>query len=276
MASAGISQLGNVLAGLAFLFLSYELTESAGLTTVIAITQALPYLLFGLIGGAVADRIDKKRLLLHIEFLRVPIIMSLVVLYYAGSLAFWHLLVVSFVIQSFGCFYNPAYRAVLPLITTRDERTTVNSLLDIVTRGVQVLGPVFSIGLLSTGYTIHFYTIDALTYALSAFFIIQLHWVEPSSRVSPGEKKLQILPSILEFFRWAKGEIKMRTLFTATFLMVFFNTWVWQVGLLLMLLSNYPNQGEAFYSLLLGWYGAGVILVNVVIPFLWKRLGSSP
>ena len=53
------SQLGDVLAGLAFLFISYELTESATLTTVIAISQATPYLLFGLIGDAV-DRVNKK------------------------------------------------------------------------------------------------------------------------------------------------------------------------------------------------------------------------
>ena len=180
LAGAGISQLGNVIAGMAFLFLSYELTQSARLTTVIAISQAVPYLLFGLIGGAIADRVNKKRLLLSIDLIRVPIILSLVVIYHLEILAFWHLLLVGFVIQSLGCFYNPAYRSVLPLITPLADRTTVNSLLDIVTRGVQVLGPIFSIGLLSSGNTIHFYTVDALTYVMSAFFILQLNWDEPS------------------------------------------------------------------------------------------------
>ena len=273
LAGAGVSQLGNVLAGLAFLFISYELTQSASLTTVIAISQAVPYLLFGLIGGAVADRINKKRLLLWIDLIRVPIILSLVVIHQAEVLAFWHLLVVSFVIQSLGCFYNPAYRAVLPLLTPVDDRTTVNSLLDIVTRGVQVLGPVFSIGLLSSGNTIHLYSIDALTYVLSAFFILQLHWVEPFNEDDVSVEKNQgIFRSISEFFKWVKGEVTIKTLFMATFLMVFFNTWVWQVGLLLLLLKNYPSQGEEFYSLLLGWYGAGVIIVNVVVPFLWRKL----
>lgn len=179
LAGAGISQLGNVLAGLAFLFIAYELTESAGLTTVIAISQAVPYLLFGLVGGAVADRVQKKRLLVGIDLIRVPIILSLVVFYQFDMLAFWHLLIVSFLIQSLGCFYNPAYRAVLPLVTPIDDRTTVNSLLDTVTRGVQVLTPIFSIGLLNAGQTIHFYSIDALTYALSALFILKIYWVEP-------------------------------------------------------------------------------------------------
>ncbi|WYP27698.1 MFS transporter [Alkalihalobacillus sp. FSL W8-0930] len=273
LAGAGISQLGNVLAGLAFLFLSYEITQSASLTTVIAMSQAVPYLLFGLIGGAIADRVNKKKLLLWIDLIRVPIILSLVVIYQLEILAFWHLLFVSFVIQSLGCFYNPAYRAVLPLVTPVNHRTTVNSLLDTVTRGVQVLAPVCSIGLVSSGNTIHLYSIDALTYGLSAFFILKIHWVEQFNEEGAQEQKNQgIFQAIFGFFRWVKGDITIKTLFMATFLMVFFNTWVWQIGLLLLLLENYPSQGQEFYSLLLGWYGAGVIVVNIVMPFLWKKL----
>lgn len=175
LAGAGISQLGNVITGLAFLFLSYERTQSSILTTVMAITQAAPYLLFGLAGGVIADSVNKKRLLLLIDIIRVPIILSLVFIYQMNLLGFWHLIVVSFLIQSLGCFYNPAYRAVLPLITSVEDRTVANSLFDIVTRGVQMLGPIFSIGLLHSGQIIHFFTIDALTYLISAFFILKLH-----------------------------------------------------------------------------------------------------
>lgn len=275
LAGAGISQLGNVIAGLAFLFLSYELTQSAILTTVTAISQAVPYLIFGLVGGAIADRVNKKRLLLWIDIIRVPIILSLVVIYQMNLLAFWHLLLVGFVIQSLGCFYNPAYRAILPLITPLANRTTVNSLLDIVTRGVQVLGPIFSIGLLSTGNTIHFYTLNALTYLVSAFFILKLNWPDTNNESNTTEsEKNSIFSSIRDFFSWVKGEYTIKTLFMVTFLMVFFNTWVWQVGLLLLLLETSSN-GKELYSLLLGWYGAAVIAVNLLIPFVWKKMSLS-
>lgn len=79
----------------------------------------------------------------------------------------------------------------------------------------------------------------------------------------------------MAFFVWVKDEGTVKNLFMVTFLMVFFNTWVWQVGLLLLLLQHYPSQGEEFYSLLLGWYGIGVILINVLIPFFWKKLTFS-
>lgn len=272
LAGAGISQLGNVITGLAFLFLSYELTQSSILTTVMAITQATPYLLFGIAGGVIADSVNKKRLLLLIDIIRVPIILSLVFIYQMNLLGFWHLIVVSFIIQSLGCFYNPAYRAVLPLITSIEDRTVANSLFDIVTRGVQMLGPIFSIGLLNSGQIIHFFTIDALTYLVSVFFILKLLWKENNDTTDNLLNTTDsIFSSIKDFLNWVKGEYTIRTLLFVTFLIVFFNTWVWQVGLLLQLIET-KNNGEQLYSLLMGWYGAGVITVNIVIPFLWKKL----
>ena len=108
---------------------------------------------------------------------------------------------------------------------------------------------------------------------LSALFILKIHWIELLSEENvPEEKKKGIFQPISAFFLWVKGEGTIKNLFMATFLMVFFNTWVWQVGLLLLLLQHYPSQGEEFYSLLLGWYGIGVILINVIIPFFWKKL----
>ncbi len=272
LAGAGISQLGNVITGLAFLFLSYERTQSSILTTVMAITQAAPYLLFGLAGGVIADSVNKKCLLLWIDIIRVPIILSLVFIYQMNLLGYWHLIVVSFLIQSLGCFYNPAYRAVLPLITSVEDRTATNSLFDIVTRGVQMLGPILSIGLLHSGQIIHFFTIDALTYLISAFFILKLHWKDNNDAADNLLNKTDgIFNSIKDFFNWVKGEYTIRTLLFVTFLIVFFHTWVWQVGLLLQLLET-QNNGEQLYSLLMGWYGAGVITVNIVIPFVWKKL----
>lgn len=273
LAGAGISQLGNVLAGLAFLFISYGLTESAALTSIIAISQAMPYLLFGLIGGAVADRVHKKRMLVWIDLLRIPPIFSLVIFHQMGTLAFWHLLTAAFMVQSLGCLYNPAYRAVLPLITPLDQQTAVNSLLDTVTRGIQVLTPVFAIAMVNSGNTIHLYTIDALTYLVSAMLILNMHWQEAIGEQDINKVHTQgIFRSIGLFVRWAKREETIKILFVATFWMVFFNTWVWQVGLLLLLIDRYPGNGQELYSLILGWYGAGVILANIAIPYFWKTL----
>ncbi|PYZ96443.1 MFS transporter [Alteribacter lacisalsi] len=272
LAGAGVSRLGDVVAGLAFLFLAYELTGSGLYTTGVAVSQALPYLFFGLIGGVIADRMDKKRLLIAMDVIRVPIVLSLVVIYQVDLLVYPYLIAASFALQTCGCFFNPAYRAVLPLITKEEERTTVNSLYDSVTRGVQVGGPIVSVGLLTLGETIHFFTFDAITYAVSAVLIYRMTWRETGTL--GDEKKPGVGRAILDFADWVKKQHQIRTLFLITFVMVFFNTWVWQVGLLLLMMET-VGRAEEWYSLLMGWFGAGVIAVNLLIPFVWKRMSLA-
>jgi DHA3 family macrolide efflux protein-like MFS transporter len=267
---AGVSNSGNVIAGLAFMFMAYELTESGLYTTVVVISQVAPYLLFGLIGGVIADWVNKKSLLIWIDLIRVPIILSLVIVHQLELLQYWHLIVISFMIQSLGCFFNPAHRAILPIITKQEERTTANSLLDTVTRGVQVLGPIVSVGLMKTIGVIQFFTFDAMTYLLSAFFINKIHFSEERQQSKEQRKISAIFRSIQEFVIWMRSNFTIRTLFILTFTMVFFNTWVWQVGLLLQLVETLPS-GKEWYSILLGWYGAAVILINLTVPFLWKK-----
>lgn len=267
---AGASNLGNVITGLAFLFLAYDMTESSLFTTGIALSQVVPYLLFGLAGGVIADWINKKRLLISIDLIRVPIILSLVAFHEFELLNYWHLIIVSFIIQCLGCFFNPAHRAVLPLITSEEERTTANSLLDTVTRGTTVLGPVVSVGLMNTIGIVHFFTIDAISYLLSAFLIFKIQLDEKMSKVN-SFKIVDIFTSIVEFAVWAKKQKVIRTLFIVTAIIVFFNTWVWQVGLLLQLIET-TSHAEEVYSILLSWHGAAVIVVNLLIPLIWKRM----
>ncbi len=268
---AGVSNLGNVIAGLAFLFLAYDMTESSLHTTGVAISQVFPYLLFGLIGGVIADWVNKKKLLIILDLIRVPLTLSLVVFHQFELLSYWHLIIVSFAIQCLGCFFNPAHRAILPVITEEEERTSVNSLLDTVTRGVTVLGPIASVGLMNTIGYIHFFTFDALTYLLSAVLINKIQLQEKDNGIANKKKMVDIFISIKEFAIWVKKQATIKTLFIVTVIMVFFNTWVWQVGLLLQLIETTAN-GEKLYSILQGWYGAAVIAINLLVPIIWRKL----
>jgi len=270
---AGISGMGNHLSRLGFLFLTYEITQSGLYTTWIALAEVLPHLVFGLIGGVFADWADRKRLIIRLELLRIILTLSLVVSHHFGFLEFWQLLSVSFFQQVLGSFYMPGHRALLPLITKEEERTAVNSLLDSTTRGMAVLGPAFGAGLMRVFDTIHFFTLDAISHIISAALIYALRLPDANQKRDPEPRKKirAIFASILEFFHWSKGQRRIRILFMTTTIIVFLNTWVWQVGLLLQWLQSDP-KGEAKYSLLLGWYGAGVIAVNLLIPLIVKEL----
>lgn len=265
----GISKLGDVLSGMAFLFLAYELTDSKIVTTGMAIAQTVPYLLFGLLGGVVADWVQKKRLLILLDLIRVPLVFSIVIVYYANQLGYVHLLIVSFLIQTIGCFFNPTHRAVLPLITDEENRTVVNSLNDTFQRGVTVVSPLISVWLLTTYGAIHFFTVDALTYMISTLCFLK---VDVTDSIYTGKRSIKEAGlSIVSFSRWANQNVTIRNLFLFTFFIVFLNTWVWEVGLLLAL-SEMTTKSEEMYSLIQGVFGAVVIGTNLVIPLVMKRM----
>ncbi|MDQ0484497.1 MFS transporter [Guptibacillus hwajinpoensis] len=268
----GISKLGDVLSAMAFLFLAYELTGSKTLTTGMAIAETVPYLLFGLLGGVVADWVKKKRLLILLDLIRVPLVASIVIFYYANQLGFVHLLIVSFLIQTIGCFFNPTHRAVLPLITNEDNRTVVNSLNDTLQRGVTVVSPFISVWLLTSYGAIHFFTVDALTYMISALCFLKVHVKD--SKYAGKRSFTAVWLSIVSFSKWASENITIRNLFLFTFYMVFLNTWVWEVGLLLAL-SEITTKSEEMYSFIQGLFGAVVIGTNLVIPLVMKRMNLS-
>ncbi|MCA1010609.1 MFS transporter [Halobacillus halophilus] len=268
--AGGISRLGDNLSGMAFLFLAYDLTKSSLYTTIMAIAETAPYLLFGLIGGVIADWLPKKKLLIYLDLVRVPIVLSIVGLYYFEALSYVFLLIVSFLIQSIGCFFNPAHRSVLPSITREKERTSANSLNDTLTRGVTVLTPVLTVWLLHSFGAVHLFTIDALTYGLSAILIARLQWKETNIPIVKKSIK-SIFRAILEFMDWAKNHSTIKKLFIFTFITVFFNTWVWEVGLLLAL-TDMTSKSEELYSILQGVFGGIVILTNLVLPYFIKAM----
>ncbi|WP_377891102.1 MFS transporter [Alkalihalobacillus sp. R86527] len=265
----GVSKLGDVLSGMAFLFLAYDLTGSKALTTGMAIAETVPYLIFGLVGGVIADWVQKKKMVIALDLLRVPLVGSVVLLYYLDGLHYFYLLSISFLIQTTGCFFNPAHRALLPLITAEDQRTVVNSLNDTLGRGVTVLSPFIAIWLLTSYGAVHFFTIDALTYAISSFCLMKVNVKEAKKSSEKSVKKA--LRAIGVFSKWAGTHASIRNLFLFTFMIVFLNTWVWEVGLLLALSELTPKSEEVF-SLIQGVFGATVITANVFIPFLFKRM----
>ncbi|MEC5425724.1 MFS transporter [Virgibacillus sp. C22-A2] len=263
-----ISRLGDVLAGMAFLFLAYDMTSSTIHTTSMAIASTAPYLLFGLIGGVIADWLPRKKLLIMLDLARIPLVLSVFLLDQFGILTFAYLLIVSFVIQTMGCFFNPAHRAILPIITKPEQRSVANGLNDTLSRGVTVLSPILSIWLLSYG-AIYFFIIDALTYTISVICLIQVHFTEQKQIITKSIKG--ILLAIADFCVWVKEKTTIKDLFLITFIIVFFNTWVWQVGLLLAL-NELTANSEEIYSILQGVFGGTVILTNLMLPYFFKKM----
>ena len=104
------SSIGTWMQSLAENWLVYALTGSAIFLGLDAFLQQLPIMLFTLIGGVLADRLDRRRTLLMSQYVQTISAATLAVLVYFGYIRIWHILALSFVTGCAQAFGGPAYQ----------------------------------------------------------------------------------------------------------------------------------------------------------------------
>lgn len=124
-------------------------------------------------GGLAADRLPKKRLLVLLNSVQAIILISSAILYCYQELTYHVILGITFLVETAGCFYNPTSRAVLPLIIRSDDQVVANSLIDISSRGTQLIGPAVAYFFLHwVGYGVFFCGLGVFGIGLSDNVII--------------------------------------------------------------------------------------------------------
>lgn len=94
--------------------------------SLVAGASAIGMLLTTLLGGALADRIPQRRILIVVEVVRAASVGAVALLALAGVLDAWHLAVVGFVGGVMAGLYYPAYSALLPSVVPEDELLAAN------------------------------------------------------------------------------------------------------------------------------------------------------
>jgi len=145
-----ISQLGNWMEQTAVAWILYEMTNSPLLLGLSGLFRAVPMIALALFGGAIADRVPRRVLLLLTE--SSMLIASLTVGLFAltGQLQFWHLYVLSFVSGTLSAFSIPARHALFAGLVPRSAMQSAVTLNAVAVRSGALIGP--SIGGLALAY----------------------------------------------------------------------------------------------------------------------------
>jgi len=122
-----VSLSGSMITYVVLPILVYQLTGSNLWTGLVAVSEALPYVCFGLVAGALADRLDRRRLMVAMDLASAAVLASLPLAYLAGVLTAPHVLVAGFVVQAFFVFFDAANFGALPALVGRDRLGAANS-----------------------------------------------------------------------------------------------------------------------------------------------------
>lgn len=124
----------------------------------VSLAQALAFFLFALVGGSVADRIDKRRLLLVTQTASAALAVLLGFLTLFGVIQLWMMLVLAFLNGTLLSFDQPARSALVPVLVRKEDLGNAISLQSMIFNGAATLGPALAgFGVATLGYAGNFF-----------------------------------------------------------------------------------------------------------------------
>jgi predicted MFS family arabinose efflux permease len=135
------SSIGTWMQIVAQGWLIYRLSHSAFLLALDQFLGGIPIFLFSLIGGVVADRIERRKILLVSQYMQMGSATLLTILVATGVVHVWHILCLSFVSGLAQAFGGPAYQALIPTLVDREDMPNAIALNSIQFNMAVTIGP---------------------------------------------------------------------------------------------------------------------------------------
>ncbi len=185
-----VSQAGDSLFQIALIWMVLELTGSSSLTGLVAMSGYLPVLLFGLVAGALADRFDRRRLMLASDLARALLVLVIPLISFMGQLSPLLLGLITFFMAIFTAHFNPARDAIIPQLVETRELRAANTLIQSGWQFALLAGPALAALLIPLTGELHLFTVDGMSFLLSAWFIWRLKPLAQTAEVNVRAQKL--------------------------------------------------------------------------------------
>lgn len=263
------SAMGDFFYLIAVMWIAVKVAGSAA--GIVAAAEAGSMLLFGLLGGVYADRWNRRTTMIAVDLLRALAVGVLPVLALTGTLQLWHLVVVAVVVGSLGALFDPALQASLPALARNPQiLQATNGLMDVTRRLARALGPSLAGVLIIFLPLAHFFTLDAISFTISALAVFSLGrrfaWKpERSQETRSGVK------DVLREIGGALRLIRRHRSLTWIFGSYAFINIVWSMGFTVgvpLLAARVLSGHIGAYGLIVGAYGVGNVVSNLVIGSL--------
>ncbi len=225
LAASVINNAGDGVAISAGPLLVASQTRDPFLVSMALLSEYLPVLLFGVLGGAAADRFDRRRMVVVVNVARAIVLGALVAVIVSGTVNIAAVLVVLFVLGTAETFADSASSTLIPSLVAREDLGIANARMQgafLLTN--QLLTPPIGAFLFAAGMALPFAT-NAACFALGAVLISR---VVTGARERSGEGS-GLGAEMVEGVRWLVGHPPMRTLALTIF--TFNITWgaAWSV-----------------------------------------------
>jgi MFS family permease len=195
-----VTLAGTMLTEVAVPFQVYDLSHSSLLVGVMSLTLFVPYMTVGVFGGALADAVDRRRLVVGTE-VGLAVCSGLLLANSAlGSPRLWALLVVNVVMATLDALQRPPLTALLPRVVDRSDIPAATALSSVCTTVAMVAGPALAGVLIAVSGVQLVFGIDVTSSAIAFVALIRMQAVPP-----PSDAERPSWARIREGFRYARS-----------------------------------------------------------------------
>ena len=267
-----ISELGSQVSQLAIPWLAaVDLHASPLAFSLLGVLGFLPFILFALPAGVWVDRLRRRQILIVGDSARAVLLAMIPVLWFAGVLEIWHLLVLEFLIGIFTVFFDVAYQSYLPALIEREHLVDGNSKLQVTVGIAQVGGPSLAGVLIAAITAPYAIVVDSVSFVISSVFMIRMRHRENLPRQDADEPRPRMWPQVKEGLAWVVGHRNLRAIAGCTGTSNFCSSLMFAIVILYMARVLHLSALEAGAVFAVG--SAGSIIGALFANRLGLRLG---
>ncbi|MEM6488183.1 MAG: MFS transporter [Pseudomonadota bacterium] len=264
------SNIGTWMHDIGAGWLMTELAPSPVMVSAVQAATTLPIFLFALLAGAVADIVDRRRLLVWVNAAMGVAALAMALLVHGGLMTPWLLLIFTFLFGTGTAFIAPAWQAIVPKLVPRQDLSAAIALNSMGINVSRAIGPALAGFLIvAAGIAVPF-----VVNAVSVVGIVAaLLWWRPAAPAAATLPPEGVGTAIVAGLRYAANSPALRATLVRAAAFFAFASAFW--AMLPLVARDVLAGGPTLYGLMLAAVGLGAVGGALVLPRIKARLGAD-
>lgn len=252
------SSIGTWMQKVAQSWLVLEISKSPFLLGLDAFLGEIPIFLFSLVGGVIADRVDRRYVLLGSQFVQMGCAFLLALLIGFGVVRIWHILLLSFLVGTAQSFGGPAYQALVPMLVEKEDLPNAIALNSIQFNVARVIGPMLGGLALTQLGAVWCFALNGVSFiaVILSLYLLQMKFI-------PERTGESILTSMKQGIGFIRNQGAMESLIALAFLLTALGIPV--ITFLPVFARDVFHRGPATFTIFLSCFGAGSVLGALIV-----------
>jgi MFS family permease len=259
-----VSNVGSWMQGIAQGWLLFELTSSPFYLGLFSSLRMVMLLSFFILGGIMSDRIDRRKVMLAIQWISALTALGLAVLVSTHAIRVWHIFVLGAITSTTWAFEQPVRQALLPQLVKREDLVNALALNALTWNGAGLLGPSL------VGMSVPYIGIDGCFYVnvVSYLAVIGALLRMNVPALNHAEGRSSVLQSLRDAFGYVRGErIIMTFLSVSAIFNIFGRSYI---TLLPVFAKDVLRLGASGFGFISAGPGLGTIIGSLTLATLGR------